>query len=147
METNYFGTLAMCRAFADILRCNGGGAIVNVLSIVSWFNKPSNASYGASKAAEWALTNGLRIELSSQETLVVGVHLGRMDTDMAAGENASKISPAHVAALVLDAVERNEIEVLADDRTRRVKASLSRDHELIYPKVIKAWSSGADDDL
>ena len=63
METNYFGTLATCRAFAGILKSNGGGALVNILSIVSWFNTPANASYGASKAAGWALTNGVRIEL------------------------------------------------------------------------------------
>ena len=63
METNYFGTLRMCRAFAPVLAANGGGAIVNVLSVTSFYTNPFNASYGASKAAAWSLTNGVRLEL------------------------------------------------------------------------------------
>src|SRR5580698_7323602 len=82
METNYLGTLAMCRAFAPVLAANGGGAIVNMMSVVSFFTNPDNGSYGASKAAEWGLTNGARIELAGQGTLVVGVHAGFIDTEM-----------------------------------------------------------------
>jgi NAD(P)-dependent dehydrogenase (short-subunit alcohol dehydrogenase family) len=141
MQTNYFGTLAMCRAFAPVLAANGGGALVNMLSIVSWFANPVNGSYSASKAAAWAMTNGIRIELARQGTLVVAVHAGFIDTDMAAGIDAPKISPAAVARQVLDAVEAGQIEVLADDRTRQVKASLSRDHELIYPAVQAGWDA------
>jgi NAD(P)-dependent dehydrogenase (short-subunit alcohol dehydrogenase family) len=139
METNYFGTLAMCRAFAPVLAANGGGALVNMLSVVSWFTNPVNGSYGASKAAEWALTNGVRIELARHGTLVLAVHAGFIDTDMAAGFDASKVSPASVVRQVLDAVEAGQIEVLADERTRHVKASLPRDHELIYPPIQAAW--------
>jgi NAD(P)-dependent dehydrogenase (short-subunit alcohol dehydrogenase family) len=142
METNYFGTLAMCRAFAPVLAANGGGALVNVLSIVSWYTNPGNGSYGASKAAEWALTNGARIELARQGTLVVAVHAGFIDTDMAASFDAPKLSPASVVWQALDAVEADQIEVLADERTRDVKASLPRDHELIYPSVQAAWDRG-----
>jgi len=141
MQTNYFATLAMCRAFAPVLAANGGGALVNVLSIVSWFTNPVNGTYGASKAAEWAMTNGIRIELAAQGTLVVAVHAGFIDTDMAARIDAPKISPADVAGQVLDAVEAGQIEVLADERTRQVKASLSRDHELIYPAVQARWDT------
>ncbi len=83
IETNYFGTLAMCRAFAPVLAAGGGGAIVNMLSVVSFFTNPANGSYGASKAAAWALTNGVRIELAHQGTQVVGVHAGFIDTEMA----------------------------------------------------------------
>jgi NAD(P)-dependent dehydrogenase (short-subunit alcohol dehydrogenase family) len=144
METNYFGTLAMCRAFAPVLAANGGGAVVNVLSVVSWFTNPVNGSYGASKAAEWALTNGIRIELARHGTLVVGVHASFIDTDMAAGIDAPKVIPASVARQVLDALEAGQIEVLADERTRQVKASLPRDHELIYPAVQAAWDRRDD---
>jgi NAD(P)-dependent dehydrogenase (short-subunit alcohol dehydrogenase family) len=144
METNYFGTLAMCRAFAPVLAANGGGALVNVLSIVSWFTNPGNGSYGASKAAEWALTNGIRIELARHGTLVVAVHVGFIDTDMAAGFDAPKVSPASVVRQVLDAVEAGQVEVLADERTRHVKASLPRDHELIYPPIQAAWDRRDD---
>jgi NAD(P)-dependent dehydrogenase (short-subunit alcohol dehydrogenase family) len=141
METNYFGTLSMCRAFAPVLAANGGGAVVNMLSIVSFFTNPFNASYGASKAAAWSLTNGIRIELAHQETLVVAVHAGFVDTDMTAMIDAPKISPESVVGQALDAVEAGEIEVLADERSRSVKASLSRDHELIYPPVQAFWDA------
>ncbi len=139
METNYFGTLSMCRAFAPVLAANGGGAVVNMLSVVSFFTNPLNASYGASKAAELSLTNGIRVELAHQGTQVVAVHAGFIDTDMAAGIDAPKISPESVAQQTFDAVEAGGIEVLADERTRNIKASLSRDHELIYPQVQEFW--------
>lgn len=141
METNYFGTLSMCRAFAPVLKANGGGAIVNMLSITSFYTNPFTASYGASKAAGWSLTNGVRLELHHQGTLVVAVHAGFIDTDMAALVNAPKISPESVAQQVFDAVEAGQVEVLADERTRTVKAELPRDHELIYPPVQEFWDS------
>jgi len=90
METNYFGTLAMARAFAPVLGAAGGGSLVNMLSVVSWYAPPFNASYCASKSAQWALTNALRVELRAQGTLVVGVHAGFIDTDMAAARRRSQ---------------------------------------------------------
>jgi len=141
METNYFGTLSMCRAFAPVLAANGGGAIVNMLSITSFYTNPFNASYGASKAAAWSLTNGVRLELHHQGTLVVAVHAGFIDTDMAALVNAPKDSPESVAQQVFDAVEAGQVEVLADERTRTLKAQLPRDHELIYPPVQEFWDA------
>jgi len=141
METNYFGTLGMCRAFAPALAANGGGAIVNMLSIASFYTNPFSASYGASKAAAWSLTNGVRLELHHQGTLVVAVHAGFIDTDMAALVDVPKISPESVAKMVFDAVEAGQIEVLADERTRTVKASLPRDHELTYPPIQEFWDA------
>ena len=141
METNYFGTLRMCRAFAPVLAANGGGAIVNMLSVTSFYTNPLDASYGASKAAAWSLTNGVRIELHHQGTLVVAVHAGFINTDMAALVDAPKISPESVVQQAFDAVEAGQIEVLADERTRFVKASLPRDHELIYPPVQTFWDA------
>jgi len=90
METNYFGTMSMCRAFAPVLAANGGGAVVNMLSVTSFYTNPLDASYGASKAAGWSLTNGIRIELAHQGTLVVAVHASFIDTDMAAGIDAPR---------------------------------------------------------
>jgi NAD(P)-dependent dehydrogenase (short-subunit alcohol dehydrogenase family) len=141
METNYFGTLSMCRAFAPVLAANGGGAIVNMLSVTSFYTNPLDASYGASKAAAWSLTNGVRLELHHQGTLVVAVHASFIDTDMAALADVPKISPESVAAQAFDAVEAGQVEVLADERSRFVKASLSRDHELIYPPVEEFWDA------
>lgn len=141
METNYFGTLAMCRAFAPVLARNGGGAVVNVLSVVSWLASPFNGSYGASKSAEWALTNAIRIELRAAGTLVVGVHAGWIDTDMAANVPESKISTGDVARQTLDGVQRGDEEVLTDDRTRHVKASLPSDLTSLYPDIQKQWDA------
>jgi len=141
METNYFGTLNMCRAFAPVLAANGGGAIVNMLSVSSFYTNPFDASYGASKAAAWSLTNGVRLELHYQGTLVIAVHASFIDTDMAALADVPKDSPESVAQQVFDAVEANQIEVLADERSRTVKASLSRDHELIYPSIQEFWDA------
>jgi NAD(P)-dependent dehydrogenase (short-subunit alcohol dehydrogenase family) len=138
METNYFGTLSMCRAFAPVLAA-GGGAIVNMLSVSSFYTAPFDPSYSASKAAELSLTNGIRMELSQQCTLVVAVHASFIDTDMAAGIDAPKISPESVARQAFDAVEAGPIEVLADERSRFVKAALPRDHELIYAPLLKQF--------
>jgi len=139
METNYCGTLSMCRAFAPVLAAGGGGAIVNMLSVSSFYTAPFDPSYSASKAAELSLTNGIRMELSQQGTLVVAVHASFIDTDMAAGIDAPKISPESVARQAFDAVEAGEIEVLADERSRFVKASLPHDHELIYAPLLQQF--------
>jgi NAD(P)-dependent dehydrogenase (short-subunit alcohol dehydrogenase family) len=135
MEINYFGTLAMCRAFAPVLASNGGGAVVNMLSIVSFFNNVTMGSFCPTKAALWSLTNGIRIELRRQGTLVVAVHSGFIDTTLAAGFNVAKHPPRYVADEVIDAVEAGTEEVLIDERTRAMKAALPRDLELIYPAV------------
>ena len=143
METNYFGTLSMCRAFAPVLAA-GGGAIVNMMSVTSFYTSPLDPSYGASKAAELSLTNGIRMELSRQGTLVVAVHASFIDTDMAAGIDAPKISPESVARQTFEAVEAGEIEVLADERTRTVKSQLPHDHELIYAPLEQIFFAPAE---
>ncbi len=125
MDTNYFGTLAMSRAFAPVLARNGGGALVNVLSALSWVNLPGTALYSASKAAGWSLTNALREELRAQGTQVIALHVGYMDTDMAKDVQAPKSNPRDVARQVLAALENGNSEVLADEVSRQVKAGLS----------------------
>jgi NAD(P)-dependent dehydrogenase (short-subunit alcohol dehydrogenase family) len=141
METNYFGTLEMCRAFAPVLAKSGGGALVNVLSVASWLTSPFNGSYGASKSAEWALTNAIRVELRASGILVVGVHAGWIDTDMAANVPESKISTGDVARQTLDGVQRGDVEVITDDSTRHVKASLPSDQTSLYPDIQKKWDA------
>jgi len=125
LDTNLFGTLAMCRAFAPILGANGGGAIVNVLSVLSWISVPGGATYSASKAATWSMTNGLRIALKEQGTQVMGVHVAFMDTDMSAGIDAPKVAPHDVVLQAIAAPEAGQHEVLADELTRQVKRGLS----------------------
>jgi len=125
METNYFGPLRLSQAFAPILKANGGGAILNVLSIVSWINAGPLEVYSSTKSAAWSLTNGLRHELVGQNTQVLGLHVGFMDTDMAKGFDAPKTAPEVVAARALDALAAGASEVLADEATRQVKQGLS----------------------
>jgi NAD(P)-dependent dehydrogenase (short-subunit alcohol dehydrogenase family) len=135
METNYLGTLALSRAFAPVLARNGGGAVVNMLSVLSWLSLPEAGSYSASKSAAWSLTNAIRLELQSQGTLVVGVHAGYIDTDMAAGVTQPKISPYDVADQTLDAVEAGHHEVLVDSISRDVRAALGADVTALYPTL------------
>lgn len=133
LETNYLGPLATSQAFAPILARHGGGAIINVLSVLSWVSFPGVAGYSASKAAAWAMTNGLRHELRGQKTQVVSLHVGYMDTDMAERVTAPKSSPADVVRLTLDALEAGKEEVLADEVSRNVKQGLSSGVYLAAP--------------
>ncbi|MET7440057.1 SDR family oxidoreductase [Streptomyces sp. NPDC004082] len=125
METHYFGTLQTTRAFAPVLEANGGGAILNVLSVLSWLHPAGLGAYSAAKAAAWAQTNSVREELAPRGIQVTALHVGYMDTDMAADvDPAQKISPATVAGLALDGLEKGAHEVLADELTRQVKTGL-----------------------
>jgi short-subunit dehydrogenase len=127
LETNFFGPWALSRAFAPVLARNGGGAIVNVLSALSWVSLPGAATYSTSKSAAWSLSNGLRNELRGQGTQVVGVHVAFMDTDMASHVPGDKTSPDDVAKQTLEAVEAGRPEVLADAVTRQVKQGFVAD--------------------
>ena len=122
-DTNYFGALRVAKAFAPVLAENGGGALVDILSVLSWV--AGFGGYGDSKAALWLATNSLRIELEKQGTLVTGVHLGYTDTDMTSDFDVPKNDPRDVAREIVDGVERGDVEVLADDMTRHIKAALS----------------------
>ncbi|GAB3140190.1 SDR family oxidoreductase [Microbispora hainanensis] len=136
METHYFGTLAMAREFAPILGRNGGGAILNVLSVLSWVAvSPRVAAYSAAKAAALQLTNSLRLELKEQGTLVTALHVGYMDTDMAAHVEGPKVDPADVAAQALEGIEQGAFEVIADDVSRHVRSLLSGDVAGLYPQL------------
>jgi NAD(P)-dependent dehydrogenase (short-subunit alcohol dehydrogenase family) len=138
MDTNFYGPLLMTRAFAPILAANGGGALLNVASALSWFTVPGASAYAASKAAVWSLTDSARLELAEQGTHVVGVYMGLVDTDMAAGVPAPKISPAIVAAAGLDAIESGLDEVLADDWAKLVKSGLTLEPSERYKRLFSA---------
>jgi len=141
METNFFGSMRMARAFAPVLSRNGGGALVNMLSVLSFVSAPQGATYSASKAAAWSLTNSLRIELRRQGTLVVAVHAGYIDTDMAAGVNAEKVSPQSVADQIVAAITSGAEEVLADPTSEMVKAALPEDLTTLYPSLQAQWDA------
>lgn len=135
METHFFGTLRMVRAFAPVLAGNGGGAVVNLLSTLSWVTYLNATSYSAAKAAQWSLTNGIRLELARHGTVVTGVHLGAADTDMMASWDIPKLDPAFVARAVVDGVARGDLEILVDAAAVDAKAALSADLRTVYPQV------------
>jgi NAD(P)-dependent dehydrogenase (short-subunit alcohol dehydrogenase family) len=137
MDTHFWGTLDVIREFAPTLARNGGGAIVNVLSALSWFAAPGTGAYAAAKAAEWNMTNGVRLELAGQGTLVQGVLLGAADTDISAGYDGPKIDPRQVVVSSLDGLVAGSIEVIADDWTAMVKASLAGDPAEFYAQITK----------
>ncbi|TDV35877.1 short-subunit dehydrogenase [Paraburkholderia caballeronis] len=125
LETNLFGIVNTSRAFAGILGANGGGALLNVLSVVSWISTPLLGTYGVTKAAVWSLTNTLRIELKAQGTQVVGFHAGFIDTDLTQGLDVPKARPEDVVRASYDAIEAGAEEVAADEASRQVKQGLS----------------------
>lgn len=125
METNVIGPMLLSKGFAPTLQANGGGAIVNILSVLAWYSQGPTNTYSMSKAAAWALTNGLRIELAAQGTQVLGAHMGYMETDMAAGYDVPKVKPEDVAAQIFKALIAGGEEVLADDLTRHVKLGIN----------------------
>jgi NAD(P)-dependent dehydrogenase (short-subunit alcohol dehydrogenase family) len=141
IETNYIALISMTSAFAPVLARNGGGAFVNMLSVVSFVGAPWMSTYSASKAAAWNYTNAARSELAGQGTQVLGVHVGYVDTDLAAGFDDDKVAPGVVARAGLDALEAGLPEVLVDDFTRTVKAGLSDDQNLIYPRVARDFAA------
>jgi NAD(P)-dependent dehydrogenase (short-subunit alcohol dehydrogenase family) len=122
-EANLFGPLLLTRAFAPALAQNGGGAVVDVLSVLSWLARPG--AYAASKTALWGLTNALRLELAGQKTQVVGAHLGYTDTPFIAHLDVDKSDPAVIVARILDALVAGQDEAIADDVSAQVKSVLS----------------------
>ena len=133
-ETNFFGVLRLSRAFAPILKANGGGALLNVLSVASWTNSGMLAAYAASKSAAWSLTNSLRQELAPQKTQVTALHMAFVDTDLVRAIDGPKTNPAEIVARALDGLEAGLGEVLADERTRLVKQGLSAANPSYLPQ-------------
>ncbi|MFF4808563.1 SDR family oxidoreductase [Micromonospora chersina] len=135
LETHYLGTLSVVRAFAPRIAANGGGTVLNILSVLSWITFPPVGAYGAAKAAEWSMTNALRAQLADRGVRVAGLHVGYMDTDMAAGVTAPKSDPAEIARLAVDGIEADRYEIVADDTSRQVLAGLSGGVAALYPDL------------
>jgi NAD(P)-dependent dehydrogenase (short-subunit alcohol dehydrogenase family) len=131
-EANVLGVIRVSRAFSPVLARNGGGALLNMLSVASWLH---GGGYSASKAAAWAVTNSLRLELHQQGTTVTGVHVGYIDTDMVKHVTEPKNDPAHVARMALDGLESGAAEVLVDEITRETKLKLADSPLVMYPQL------------
>ncbi|MFF2910709.1 SDR family oxidoreductase [Paenibacillus sp. NPDC057934] len=133
-NTHFFGNLSMIRAFAPVIEGNGGGTILNILSVLSWFSIGADAAYSSAKSAEWGMTNALRLSLADKNIRVAGLHVGFMDTDMTAGINAPKADPKDIAKIAIDGVEAGLYEIVADDISKQVKAGLSGELSGLYPQ-------------
>ena len=133
LETNLFGLIRVARAFAPALGRHPTSSLVNVLSAASWL--ALGDGYSASKAAAWSATNSLRTRLLEQGTIVTGLHVGYMDTDLTAGFDAPKADPADVACQTADAIIAGAFELIADESTQLVKAQLSEDLTSLYPQL------------
>jgi len=135
MEVNYFGTLRMCRAFAPILKRHRGGAIVNVLSSLALVNLPIRGSYSASKAAALSMTQGVRAELAAQETLVVAVLPGTVNTDFSKDYDRPKTDPADVVTAALQAVADGVEDVYPGEEAQWAIAQVTRDRKGIEKQL------------
>ena len=133
-ETNVFGVLRVSKAFAPVLQANGGGALLNVLSVASWVNGGELAAYSASKSAAWSLTNALRHELAAQKTQVMGLHMAYVDTDLTRGFDVPKTSPVQIVRRALDGLEAGADEVLADELTQHVKLAMTATRPSYLPQ-------------
>ncbi len=124
-EVNYYGVIRMTRAFAPVLGRGGQSAVVNVLSVASWNPAPVLTPYAISKSAAWGYTNHARLALKAQNTAVLGLHVGFVDTDLTRHLDIAKVDPNDVARQTFEALEAGKSEVMADGKARAVKASLS----------------------
>ena len=134
LETHYLGSLQVTRAFLPSL-VERRGAVANVLSVLSWVSAPPAGAYAAAKAAAWSMTSGIRVQLAAQGVTVTSLHVGYMDTDMAARAPGPKSDPADVARALLDAVAAGEHEVLFDEISRQVQKGLAGGVSALYPQL------------
>jgi NAD(P)-dependent dehydrogenase (short-subunit alcohol dehydrogenase family) len=135
LDTHFFGTLAVVRAFSPQLAAQQRSAVLNILSVLSWVSFPTSGAYCAAKSAEWSLTNALRQELAPQGTRVSALHVGYMDTDMTASVTAPKSDPADIAKIAIDGLAAGDAEIIADDISRQVLAGLSSGVAGLYPQL------------
>ena len=135
LDVHLFGTLDVIRALAPVIEAAGGGTVLNVLSALSWINFGSAGAYSVAKAAEWSMTNGLRIELAPKGIRVSGLHVGYMDTDLTRGIEAPKSDPAVIAKITVDGLADDAYEIIADETSRQVMAGLAHGVGALYPAL------------
>jgi NAD(P)-dependent dehydrogenase (short-subunit alcohol dehydrogenase family) len=139
MDVNVYGLMDVSHAFAPVIARNGGGAIVHMLSVVSWFTNPSNATYCASKHAALAISDGMRVQLRSQGIQVIGVYAGFIDTDMTAGIDLPKVAPQQIAARTMVGIREGKDHVLADARAQEVWHMTRTDPTALAAQMQQRW--------
>jgi NAD(P)-dependent dehydrogenase (short-subunit alcohol dehydrogenase family) len=141
MEVNVYGLMNVSRAFAPVIARHGGGGIVNMLSVVSWFTNPANATYCASKHAALAISDGMRIQLRAQNIQVTGVYAGFIDTDMTAGIDLPKVTPQQIAACTMAGIREGKDHVLADARAQEVWHATRTDPYALAAQMQQRWDA------
>lgn len=134
-ETNFFGALRVARSFAPVLAANGGGTLLNVVSVGAWYHL--GGAYAASKAALWSATNALRLDLAPFNTTVTGLYMGFTRTLMTEGLTGDMNEPADIVRIALDGIRDSQNEILADQLTRDIHARLSQPVEVMYADLHK----------
>jgi NAD(P)-dependent dehydrogenase (short-subunit alcohol dehydrogenase family) len=138
IAVNYEGTYATIRAFLPVLDANGGGHVVNVLSLLSLASTPPMTGYSASKAAAHSLTQALRPVLATRGITVHGVYPAGIDTDMLAGIDAPKTPPSEVASGLLDGLAADREDIFPDANAEAMSQLWWSD-----PKAFERSFSGA----
>jgi NAD(P)-dependent dehydrogenase (short-subunit alcohol dehydrogenase family) len=131
LDTNFYGKLLMARAFAPVIQGNGGGAIVNMLTLVALASMPGLSVYNASKAAAWSMKQSLRASLAGKGVAVHAVFPGAVDTDMLAGVEMPKASPEDVAAAIVAGVAADQEDIFPDPMSAQVYAAWRQDHKAV----------------
>ena len=130
-ETNFYGKLNMARAFAPVIERNGGGAIVNILTLVALASMPGLAVYNASKAAAWSMTQSLRASLAGKKIAVHGVFPGAVDTAMLAGVEMPKTPPSDVAEAVVKGIIAGQEDIFPDSMSSSLYDAWKKDHKAV----------------
>ncbi|TCL78984.1 MULTISPECIES: SDR family oxidoreductase [unclassified Curtobacterium] len=133
MEINFFAPVLLARAFTPALLKAAHPILIDVHSIGSWLGY--GGAYSAAKAALWAATNALRLELAPRGVHVIGVHMSYVDTAMAAQAQGQKLQPGDLVLQVFDALQAGAVEVIGDEQTAKVKAALAGPIEALYPEL------------
>ena len=131
METNYYGMLHTTRAFAPAIEANGGGAVVNILTVAALASLPAIGAYNASKAAAWSMTQALRADLAKRGIQVFGVFPGPVDTDMSRQIELPKTAPSDVALAVLEGIEADDEDIFPDPMSKQTYAAWKADHKAV----------------
>ena len=131
LAVNYLGKLRMARTFAPVIERNGGGAIVNTLTLVALASMPGLSVYNASKAAAWSMTQSLRASLADRSIRVHGVFPGAVDTDMLRDIDMDKARVTDVAAAILKGVMNGEEDIFPDVMSTSLYAAWSSDHKAV----------------
>lgn len=121
MNTNFYGTLRVIRAFTPRFVSRGAGTIANVISVVGLASVPALAGYSASKAALQSLTQGLRGTLKNSGVSVVGIYPGPIDTDLAKNIPTEKATPEHAAINIVRGLEKGERDIFPDPMALQVE--------------------------